>query len=207
MIYLGASETSVYESFMAPSVAPTFYVMLTQGNTFYTLSFGHGTADTIRRVAAPSSAPASDTAVGGLEHGEDVPVYTGTGVILAMAVDADDNLVFSMEDAPAVSGGVYMLKMAPGGVLLLQDEDKDLGSGGEASLDDAAAPAVPVAAGLGPFLPGVAVCPVSGDIFVSRGHTGIARLVKDADGGFSTKVWLDASMSLVQLLFERVSST
>lgn len=140
-------------------------------------------------VVPSSSAPTSDTAAGGLEHGEDdTLVYTGTGVILAMAVDANDNLVFSMEDAPAVSGGVYMLKTAPGERLLSQDEDEELGDGGEASLDDATAPAVLLAGGLGPFMPGVAVCPVSGDIYVSRGHTGIARLVKDADGGFSTKV-------------------
>eukprot|EP00752_Nemacystus_decipiens_P018448 g16538.t2 len=163
--------------------------MDSQGNTFYTLSFGHGTADTIRRLPPPSSAvPAADAAVGALDQGEDTLLYTGTGVILAMAVDADDNLVFSMEDAPAVSGGVYMLRMAPGGVLLRRDEGVERGSGDEASLDDAAAPAVLLEGGLGPFLPGIAVCPISGDLYVSRGHTGIARLVKDKNGGFGTKV-------------------
>lgn len=126
--------------------------------------------------------------MGDPEHGEDALVYMATGVILAITVDADDNLVFSMEDAPAVSGGVFMLQMGLGGVLLPQDEDGDLGGGGEASFDDTAAPALLLAGGLGPFLPGVAVCPVSGDIYVSRGHTGIARLVKDSDGGFGTKV-------------------
>lgn len=137
--------------------------------------------NTIRRVTPPSSTPAPHDAVGGPQHGEDVLVYTGTGVILAMAVDADDNLVFSMEDAHAVSGGVFMLPIS-------QDEDGELGGGGEASLDGATAPAVLLAGGLGPFLPGVAVCPATGDIYVSRGHSGIARLVKGADGGFSTKV-------------------
>ena len=126
-------------------------------------------------------------AVGGLEQGEDALVYTGTGVILAMAVDADDNLIFSMEDAATVSGGVYMLQLAPA----RRDEEEELGGGGgEASFDDedAAARAVLLAGGLGPFLPGIAVCPVSGDIYLSRGHTGITRLRKDILGGFNTKV-------------------
>ncbi|CBJ28938.1 NHL repeat-containing protein [Ectocarpus siliculosus] len=48
--------------------------------------------------------------------------------------------------------------------------------------------AVSLAAGLGPFLPGVAVCPVTGDVYVTRGHTGIARLVKGTDGSFGQKM-------------------
>lgn len=145
--------------------------------------------DTIRRVAPPGPSPGPQDSTGGLQHGGDVLVYIGTGFILALAVDSGDNLIFSMEDAPAVSGGVYMLQMAPGGVVLSQNGGEKLGAGNEAPLDDAApAPAVLLAGGLGPFLPGVAVCPATGDIYVSRGHTGMARLVKDHDGGFSTKV-------------------
>lgn len=155
---------------------------------------------------SPSPAPGTaDDAVGDPPRGhsgEDVLLYTGTGVILAMAVDADDNLVFSMEDAPAVSGGVFMLRMAPGGVLLLpRDDDADAalgGGGGEQapSSDGASSPAVSLAGGLGPFLPGVAVCPATGDVYVSRGHTGIVRLLKDADGGFGNKVRLDSTILL-----------
>eukprot|EP00903_Cladosiphon_okamuranus_P013725 g12778.t1 len=183
-----------YSSGMIETVASSLeerievVTMDSQGNTFYTLSYGRGTADTIRR-AAPFSF--NITAVDGPKRGEDALIYSGTGVILSMTVDADDNLVFSMEDAPAVSGGVFMLKMGPGGELLTQDEGGELDGGAEASFDDTTAPALLLANGLGPFLPGVAVCPVSEDIYVSRGHTGITRLVKDTDGGFSTKVEWD----------------
>lgn len=132
-----------------------------------------------------------------------------------MAVDADDNLVFTMEDALAVSGGVYLLRMAPEGQEEAQVEttvsaddhgNNDVpekggpGSGSStgsgfadelpSSTDgDRVAPAVALAAGLGPFLPGVAVCPITGDVYVTMGHTGVARLVKGTTGDlFSTKV-------------------
>lgn len=141
---------------------------------------------------------------------DDALVYTGTGVILALAVDADDNLVFTMEDVPAINGGVFLLQMAPGGVVLGREQGHteatasadDPGHEGDSPSrgshrsrlpssgdNDQIAPAVALAAGLGPFLPGVAVCPVTGDVYVTRGHTGIARLVKGAaSASFSTKV-------------------
>ena len=173
-----------------------------QGNVFYSLRPGHGAGGTIRRAAwAPSrSSPDHDGMPKNFAQAEDTLIYAGTGGILAMAVDADDNLLFTMADALAVTGGVYTLEMAPGGVVRsreqLEDEEsfgiegdgqgEDTGNSG--GVDVTAAPAALVAPGLGPFLPGVAVCPVTGDVYVTRGHTGIARLVKGADGGFSSKV-------------------
>ncbi|CAM9717004.1 unnamed protein product, partial [Pylaiella littoralis] len=190
-----------------------------QGNVFYTLSLGKGRGDTIRRAASPSSASSSGS-------DDDALVYSGTGIILAMAVDADDNLVFTMEDALAVSGGVYLLRMAPEGqeeahvetTVSADDhgnnnvpEKGGPGSGSStgsgfadelpSSTDgDRVAPAVALAAGLGPFLPGVAVCPITGDVYVTMGHTGVARLVKGTTGDlFSTKMeWSMKDMAFEQ---------
>ncbi len=176
---------------------------LHQGNVFYALSLGHGNnGDTIRRAASSRSLSPDGGAAENLPQGEDVLLYTGTGSILAMTVDAYDDLVFTMVDVPAVSGGVYTLRMAPGGVVRPRDQLPE-GEGGRGQGDgtgggsdggrgggggDAAAPAVALAAHLGPFLPGVAVCPVTGDVYATKGHTGITRLVKGADGGFGRKV-------------------
>ncbi|CAM9789975.1 unnamed protein product [Ectocarpus fasciculatus] len=176
--------------------------MDSQGNVFYSVSTGHGAGDAILRAASSSSSSANTNGDNDNDNGNDdgdTVVYVGTGIILAMAVDADDNLIFTMEDAPAVSGGVFLLSWrqinagggggaeGPSSIGVPGD-----GSYFELSSETAAAEtsAVSLAAGLGPFLPGVAVCPVTGDLYVTRGHTGIARLVKGTDGGFSQKmVW------------------
>ncbi|CAM9705674.1 unnamed protein product [Scytosiphon promiscuus] len=160
-----------------------------QGNVFYALGTGKGEGDTIRK-AAFLSAFGAGRSDGDIEQHNDTLVYTGTGVILALAVDADDNLVFTMEDAPTVSGGVFFLRMAPGGVVASRQQTDGAGHGSNSAGGglSASAPAVALAVDLGPFLPGVAVCPITGDIYVTRGHGGVARLVKGVDGDFSTKM-------------------
>lgn len=123
-----------------------------------------------------------------IQQRNDTLTYTGTGVILAMAVDADDNLIFTMEDAPTVSGGVFFLQMEQGGRTSHDSDDLGDGISEPAGLNSESSPAVALAVDLGPFLPGVAVCPATGDIYVTRGHTGMARLVKGVNGDFGTKV-------------------
>ncbi|CAM9284108.1 unnamed protein product [Hapterophycus canaliculatus] len=170
--------------------------MDSQGNVFYALVTGNGKGDTIRKAASPPAYGASRSD-GDVGQDLDTITYTGTGVILAIAVDADDNLIFTMEDAPTVSGGIFFLGMAPGGKVASQQQSRGKshdpdGAGDRLSQPTTPAseysPAVALAVDLGPFLPGVAVCPVTGDIYVTRGHTGVARLVKGVDGDFSTKV-------------------
>ena len=172
---------------------------------------------------------------------EDVLVYTGPGAILALAVDADDNLVFSMDDSFSETGALFSLKMERGGVPVFEEtstgystDDSSTSTGSSAtttSSTGAALPggstadgpnltnladgssghydggastssssssssgyggrsgrAVPLASDLGPFLPGVAVCPITGDLYVARGHSGLIRLIRKADGSVEHKV-------------------
>lgn len=117
---------------------------------------------------------------------DDELVYTGTGIILALATDAADNIVFTMDDALAESGGVYVLPRVvatkTGEIGAPRPQRSPVGADG----DVAVAVPVAIATGLGPFLPGVAVCPRTGDVYVARGHTGLTRVRKT--GGFETKV-------------------
>ncbi|CAN0326968.1 unnamed protein product [Ectocarpus sp. 6 AP-2014] len=171
--------------------------MDSQGNVFYSVSKGQSAGNTILRAASSSLSSDNTNVDTDNDNDGDTVVYAGTGIILAMAIDADDNLIFTMEDAPAVSGGVFLLswrQINPGGDVGAEDS-----SGTGVSMYDpffektsetetAETSAVSLAAGLGPFLPGVAVCPVTGDVYVTRGHTGIARLVKGTDGSFGQKM-------------------
>ncbi|CAN0462173.1 unnamed protein product, partial [Ectocarpus sp. 8 AP-2014] len=168
-----------------------------QGNVFYSVSKGQSAGDAILRAASSSPSSANTNVDTDNDNNGDTVVYVGTGIILAMAIDADDNLIFTMEDAPAVSGGVYLLsrrQINPGGGVGAEDSS---GTGVSrydsffempSETETAETSAVSLAAGLGPFLPGVAVCPVTGDVYVTRGHTGIARLVKGTDGSFGQKM-------------------
>lgn len=133
-------------------------------------------------------------------------IHKGTGVILAIAVNADDDIVFTMNDALGESGGLYVLRMAPGGVprggmhsldsgisSSTVDQTDEPSDGGISESDYASGStgcdeAIPLATGLGPFLPGVAVCPVTGDVYVTSGHTGLTRVIRGANGGFENKV-------------------
>lgn len=173
-----------------------------QGTVFYSVSKGQGAGDAILRAASSSPSSANTDVDTDNDDDGDTVVYVGTGIILAMAIDADDNLIFTMEDAPAVSGGVFLLswrQINPGGGVGAEDSS---GTGVSrydsyfetpSETETAETSAVSLAAGLGPFLPGVAVCPVTGDVYVTRGHTGIARLVKGTDGSFSQKVRFPSS--------------
>ncbi|CAB1117822.1 unnamed protein product [Ectocarpus sp. CCAP 1310/34] len=171
--------------------------MDSQGNVFYSVSKGQGPGDAILWAASSSPSSANNNVDTDNNNDGDTVVYVGTGIILAMAIDADDNLIFTMEDAPAVSGGVFLLswrQINPGGGVGAEDSS-DTGVSRYDSYFEmpsetgtAETSAVSLAAGLGPFLPGVAVCPVTGDVYVTRGHTGIARLVKGTDGSFSQKM-------------------
>lgn len=172
----------------AHSTARRYY----QGNVFYSLGYqrGAGGVDSIRRAAAVGAqfSPRTNNGRGSYAGGsfagggfggggfgtqDDELIFTGTGVILAMTVDADENLVFTMDDALAESGGVYRLEMASGGVPAV---------GAPATEADAET----LGTDLGPLLPGVAVCPATGDVFVARGHAGLTRILKS--GGFVTQV-------------------
>ncbi|CAN0544024.1 unnamed protein product, partial [Ectocarpus sp. 12 AP-2014] len=172
--------------------------MDSQGNVFYSVSKGQGAGDAFILWAASSSPSSANNNVDTDNSNDgDTVVYVGTGIILAMAIDSDDNLIFTMEDAPAVSGGVFLLswrQINAGGGGGAEDSS---GSGvsrydsyfeTRSEAETAETSAVSLTAGLGPFLPGVAVCPVTGDVYVTRGHTGIARLVKGTDGSFSQKM-------------------
>lgn len=265
-----------------------------QGNVFYSLGFDDGIRGEIRRVSAGtkgSPLPINDVGRRGNDHskpGHDKRVYTGGGIILAMAVDADDNLIFTMGNASLKEGAVCLLEMASGGIHIKRSgskkkckkkthhrsagddvdetssttaggssgddsqssteldntssgddfvyttelggswtgddgsyttelvsdssEDDDGLSGTETETeslpdpsdesstnDDSDTPptrhkhamchgATPLASHLGPFMPGVAVCPVTGDILVARGHTALIRLIRGRGGTFETQV-------------------
>lgn len=175
----------------------------TKGNVFYSLGFPKGIGGTIRRAASTSDLPTGEVEPGSSTSGsntEDKLIYQGTGIILALAIDASDNLVFSMGDSLADNGAVCALRMAPGGVPEPQTRPgvySDSATGGGLTGDNSASSleegggcgvAVTLATSLGPFLPGVAVCPVTGDVYVARGHSGLTRVLKETDGAFNTKV-------------------
>lgn len=170
---------------------------------FYTVSTSQKAGHAILRAASsPRSGADTNNNVDTDNDDGDTVVYVGTGIILAMAVDADDNLIFTMEDAPAVSGGVFLLSRRQINVGGSGGADGSSSTAVSAydsyfelplETDTTKTSAVTLAAGLGPFLPGVAVCPVTGDVYVTRGHTGIARLVKEVDGSFSQKVRFPSS--------------
>lgn len=237
---------------------------------FYSLAVEEGVGSTIRRASTDSAESlyyaGRTTGQSPFKSGsvatavEDTLVYTGPGAILALAVDADDNLVFSMDDSFSDTGALFYLKMERGGVPVLEETstgystddsstptgttytgsststtttsssvglpgggssadapnlsnladrssgDYDNNSGASSSSPSSSSSsslsslssssgygvgsgrAVPLASDLGPFLPGVAVCPITGDLYVSRGHAGLVRFIRKADGSFENKV-------------------
>lgn len=148
-------------------------------------------------------------------------ILEGTGVILGLAVDADDNLIFSMNNDEADTSTVYFLAMNSQGMpssgslastattTTVEDglrgdsfePHEGLGSSNDEannSISGAAATgsgvsieaAVPLGgemADLGSFVPGVAVCPVTGDVYVALGHNGLTRMLRSHD--FETQVF------------------
>ncbi|CAM9913185.1 unnamed protein product, partial [Laminaria digitata] len=156
-----------------------------QGNVFYSLGVEKGVGAAIRRASTGSADASVTTGV------NDALVYMGPGAILALAVDADDNVVFSMDDSFSETGALFLLKMERGAAPVFEETSTGY------STDDSSTPggysgetgrAVRLASDLGPFLPGVAVCPVTGDLYVARGHSGLIRLVRNADGSVEQKV-------------------
>lgn len=166
-------------------------------------------------LSADEPAPGNGQAT---SESEDEIIFTGTGVILAMAIGFDDSLVFTMNNALAETGGVFTLKTAPESEKeSAADSEFGFGNGSESDNDATTAlggllydyshttplpgtststaggdtgpeDVIELATGLGPFLPGIATCPVTGDIYVARGHTGLTRVVRGADGNFANKV-------------------
>lgn len=156
-----------------------------------------GGIDSIRRVENRSEIMGSGITV---DSGE--LVFQGTGVILALAVDADDNLVFTMDDDSENDvGRVYILPMTSGGQparassaasntddRLVEKSDADPGgetvnsTGARESAKAGIEAAMPLGGRdgikLGAFMPGVAVCPATGDVYVTRGHSGLTRMLK-----------------------------
>lgn len=133
-------------------------------------------------------------------------MFRGTGVILALAIDAEDNLVFSMGDDVSKTGGVFILRSSAGDVSKNAEYSSetitswpDPGESTAGRRGPLGHDAVVLGADLGAFLPGVAVCPMTGDIFVARGHAGLTRMLKS--DGFKTKV------KRVALFFETTDVT
>lgn len=194
-----------------------------------------GGVDSIRRAADVSASTSNDD--NGADDGGEL-VFVGTGAILALAVDADDNIIYSMADGLGQTGRVYTIPMTSGGIpvsisvpsssssrsattnpatdtstsstspysfkgikvghagdssgTVAAGERKGEGGGEQeasgSSLADAGA-SLPLGKGdldLGPFLPGIAVCPATGDVYVARGHAGLTRMMKS--DGFDTQV-------------------
>lgn len=252
---------------------------------FYSLAVEEGVGAAIRRASTRSAESLyyagratgqSPFKSGSGAHGvEDALVYTGPGAILALAVDADDNLVFSMDDSFSDTGALFSLKMERGGVPVIEatstgystdDSSTATGTRAAATTSTSAATgtssssssvelsvgptadapiltnladgssggynsgvssrsssslssssgygvgsggAVPLASDLGPFLPGVAVCPITGDLYVARGHAGLIRIIRKADGSFEKKVrrYLRSRACLFACLLEYPGST